>query len=69
MEVPQQPGLQEQTGVSLTTLWLTPNVGIVKFTQEHEQDEAYETLGLEPPQDKTLELVRYEIKSSGSGSE
>ena len=69
MDVPQQPGLQEQTGVSLTTLWLAPNVGIVKFTQEHEQDEAYETLGLEPPQDKTLELVRYEIKSSGSGSE
>ena len=69
MEVPQQPGVQEQKGTSLTTLWLAPNVGIVKFTQEHQYDEASEALGLDPPEDKTLELIRYEVKSSGSESE
>ena len=68
MEVPQQPGVQEQKGVSLTTLWLAPNVGIVKMTQEHEYDEASKALGLEPPEDKTFELIQYEIKS-GSESE
>ncbi len=69
MEVPEQPGLQEQKGASLTTLWLAPNVGIVKLTQEHERDEEYEALGLEPPEDKTFELIQYDIKSSGSDSE
>ena len=69
MEVPQQPGVQEQKGTSLTTLWLAPNVGIVKFTQEHQHDEASEALGMETPEDKTLELIQYEIKSSGSESE
>ena len=69
MEVPEQPGLQEQKGTSLTTLWLAPNVGIVKLTQVHERDEASETLELESPEDKTFELIQYEIKSSGSDSE
>ncbi len=69
MEVPQQPGVQEQKGTSLTTLWLAPNVGIVKMTQEHQHDEASDALGLEPPEDKTFELIQYEIKSSGSESE
>lgn len=68
MEVPQQPGLQEQKGASLTTVWLAPNVGIVKFTQEHQDSEASEALGLQPPEDKTFELIQYEVKS-GSESE
>lgn len=69
MEVPQQPGVQEQKGTSYTTLWLAPNVGIIKMIQEHQHDEASEALGLEPPEDKTFELIQYEIKSSGSESE
>lgn len=68
MEVPEQPGVQEQIGVSVTTLWLAPSVGIIKLMQEHERDEASEALGLEPPEDKTFELIQYEIKS-GSESE
>ncbi len=67
-EIPQQPGVQEQKGISVTTLWLAPNVGIVKLTQEHHQDEAAEAIGLEPPEEKEFELIRYEIKS-GSESE
>ena len=69
MEVPGQPGLQEQKGTSFTTLWLAPNVGVVKLTKENRQDEGSAALGLELPEDKTFELVKYEIKSSGSGSE
>ena len=69
MEVPEQPGLQEHQGTSFTTLWLAPNVGIVKLTQEHKHDEASAALGLVPPEEKTFALVKYEIKSSGSGSE
>ena len=69
IELPEQPGVQEQRGMSLTTIWLAPNVGIVKLTQEHEDDEASAALGLEPPEDKTFELTQYEIKSSGSDSE
>ena len=68
MEVPQQPEVQEQKGASLTTVWLAPNVGIVKLTQEHQDNEASEALGLEPPEDKTFELIQYEVKS-GSESE
>lgn len=69
IELPEQPGVQEQKGTSLTTVWLAPNVGIVKLTQEHEHDEASAALGLEPPEDKSFELIQYEIKSSGSESE
>ena len=69
VEVPQQPGLQEQQDVTLTTLWLAPNVGIVKFEHQHEASEENEALGLETPEDQTLELVRYEIISSGSENE
>lgn len=69
IELPEQPGVQEQKGTSLTTIWLAPNVGIVKLTQEHEHDEASAAFGLEPPEDKSFELVQYEIKSSGSESE
>ena len=69
MELPGQSDVQEQKGTSLTTLWLAPNVGIVKLTQEHEHDETSEALGLEPPENKTFELIQYEIKSSGSDNE
>ena len=46
-------------GETLTTLWLAPNVGIVKFLQESE------ALDIE----KTLELTQFEIKSTESGSD
>jgi len=68
VEVPQQPGVQEQAGISVTTLWLAPNVGIVKFAQEHQEDAGSDALGLTPPEEKNFELIQYEIKS-GSDSE
>ena len=43
---------------TLTTLWLAPNVGIVKMLQESESTDTV----------KTLELTNYEIKSSESES-
>ena len=46
-------------GETLTTLWLAPNVGIVKFLQESE------ALDIE----KTLELTQFELKSTESGSD
>ena len=69
VEVPQQPAAQDQQDVTLTTLWLAPNVGIVKFEHQHEGAAENEALGLETPEDQTLELIRYEIKSSSSEGE
>ena len=69
VEVPQQPGPQDQQDVTLTTIWLAPNVGIVKFEHQHEASPENEELGMATPEDQTLELVRYEIKSSGSEGE
>ena len=70
VEVPQGPqGPQEQQDVTLTTLWLAPNVGIVKFEHQHEASAENEEMGLVTPEDQTLELVRYEIKSSSSENE
>lgn len=47
---------EQQTNESISTLWLAPNVGIVKFESEQEQsDEVF-----------TLELTSYEIKSDES---
>ena len=43
---------------SITTLWLAPNVGIVKMVQETENGSIV----------KTYELTEYEIKSTESGS-
>ena len=43
---------------TLTTLWLAPNVGIVKMLQESESTDTV----------KTLELTNYEIKSTESES-
>ena len=61
-----EPEIQEQKDVSLATLWLAPNVGIVKFVYNQQFSETEKELGMEPPEDKTLELTRYEIKPSAS---
>ena len=62
---PEAP--EEREATTVTTLWLAPNVGIVKFRHEHpEADEAKEALGLEPDGERTLELTNYEIKGSPS---
>ena len=62
-------------GESVTTLWVAPNVGIVKFHQKTE-DIVLKTLP-PPPHPlfkvsttvKTLELKRYEVKSTDSEGE
>ena len=69
VEVPQPEGPQEQQDVTLTTLWLAPNVGIVKFEHQHEASPENEEMGLAMPEDQTLELISYEIKSSSSEAE
>ena len=61
-----EPEIQEQKDVSLATLWLAPNVGIVKFIHNQQLYEEEEEVGIEPPEEKTLELTRYEIKPSAS---
>jgi hypothetical protein len=62
---PQAP--EERKATTVTTIWLAPNVGIVKFKHEHpEADEAKEELGLQPDGERTLELTNYEIKGSPS---
>ena len=66
---PQQAP-EEREATTVTTLWLAPNVGIVKFSHAHpEADEAKEELGLEPDGDIILELTHYEIKGSPSEDE
>ena len=66
---PQQEP-EEREATTVTTIWLAPNVGIVKFSHEHpEADEAKAQLGLEPDGEKTLELTNYEIKGSPSEGE
>lgn len=47
---------EQQTNESVSTLWLAPNVGIVKFESEQENSDEV----------KTLELKSYEIQSDGS---
>lgn len=69
IEADTEPVHQEQKDVSLTTLWLAPNIGIVKFVHNHQLSEEEKELGLEPPEEKTLELTRYEIKTLGSDAE
>ena len=61
-----EPERQEQKGVSSTTLWLAPHVGIVKFVHNQELSETEKELGMEPPEEKTLELTRYEIQPATS---
>ena len=62
-------------GESVTTLWVAPKVGIVKF---HQKREDTVLKALPPPPHplfqvsttvKTLELKRYEVKSADSGDE
>ena len=66
---PQQAP-EEREATTVTTLWLAPNVGIVKFSHEHpEADEAKDEFGLEPDGEITLELTNYEIKGSPSEDE
>ena len=43
---------------SLTTIWLAPNVGIVKMEQESDNNDT----------ERTFELTNYEIKTTESGS-
>lgn len=69
VEVPQNPGPQDQQDVTLTTVWLAPNVGIVKFEHQHQASPENEELGMEVPEDQTLELISYEIRSSSSEDE
>ena len=57
-----EPVQREQKDVSLTTLWLAPHVGIVKFVHNHQLSEEEQEIGLEPPPERTLELTRYEIQ-------
>ena len=63
------PVQQEQKDVSLATLWLAPNVGIVKFVHKYQLSEEEKELGLDPPEEKVLELTRYELKPSVSQDE
>ncbi len=66
----QQQEPEEREASTITTLWLAPNVGIVKFRHEHpESDEARAEIGLPPQGEKTLELTNYEIKGSPSEAE
>ena len=66
----QQQDPEEREASTITTLWLAPNVGIVKFRHEHPQaDEARAEIGLAPEGEKTLELTSYEIKGSTSEDE
>ena len=53
---PEEP--EEQESIGVTTIWLAPNVGIVKFRYPSEDDE----------DEETLELTNYEIKSTESES-
>jgi len=59
-------------GESVTTLWVVPNVGIVKFHQKTE-DILLKVIPLPQfeasPTVKTLELKKYEVKSADSGGE
>lgn len=66
IEADTEPVHQEQKDVSLTTLWLAPNIGIVKFVHNHQLSEEEQEIGLEPPPERTLELMRYEIQPSAS---
>ena len=71
MEVtpPEQHTISESPGESVTTLWLAPNVGIVKFHQETEDiflktipDPALQSAAAV----KAFELRNYEIRSDTS---
>ena len=66
------PQEENPPGETVTTLWVAPNVGIVKFHQKTE-DIFLKVVPLPEPKDsttiKTLELKRYEVQSPNSESE
>ena len=49
-----KPTSSDTSGIELTTLWLAPNVGIVKFVRKSADSKV----------EKSLELTHYEIKST-----
>ena len=49
-----KPTSSDTSGIELTTLWLAPNVGIVKFVRKSATSKV----------EKSLELTHYEIKST-----
>ena len=53
-----QPTASGTSDIESTTLWLAPNVGIVKFIR----------VSADSKVEKSLELTQYEIKPAGSGS-
>lgn len=67
----EQHSTTNPSGESITTLWLAPNIGIVKFHQEAE-DIFLKTIQMPEFQSstavKTFELTKYKIKSEESGS-
>ncbi|RKU06246.1 hypothetical protein C6501_19220 [Candidatus Poribacteria bacterium] len=59
-----------KAGESVSTLWLAPNVGIVKFHQEAEKPTLSDFNNSETTtQVKTLELKKYEIKTDAAEAE
>lgn len=63
-------GEDPKAGESVTTVWLAPDVGIVKFYQEVEKPMIGFIGNLEPTtQVKTYELKKYEIKSEAAEGE
>ncbi len=72
---PPPPEDVEQPGETVTTVWLAPNVGIVKFHQEWNfkfLDIVPDDNELPKPPDPipiTFELKEYEIKTDGDNSE
>jgi len=64
------PQDENPPGETVTTLWVAPNVGIVKFHQKTE-DILLKVIPILEPKDsttiKTLKLKRYEVKSADSG--
>ena len=67
----EQHSVSDSLGESVTTLWLAPNVGMVKFHQEAE-DIFLKTIPSPEIQSstavRTFELTKYEITSDASGS-
>ena len=49
-----KPTSSDTSGIELTTLWLAPKVGIVKFVRKSADSKV----------EKSLELTHYEIKST-----
>ncbi len=54
-----KPTFSDTSGIELTTLWLAPNVGIVKFIRKSADSKV----------EKSLELTQYEIKSTDSAGQ